>query len=114
MRGLFPDIPENAVRALLAATDYTAGQLDFAFKAGQGYRLDSIERLTRPDGEVITGGSAFNIKAESIRLGDFSRSEMEALYAQHTAATGQRFTPEALELAWTSPSTSSTSLPGPR
>jgi hypothetical protein len=59
-------------------------------------------RLTRPDGEVITGGSAFNIKAESIRLGDFSRAEMEALYAQHTAATGQRFTPEAIELAWTS------------
>jgi type II secretory pathway predicted ATPase ExeA len=59
-------------------------------------------RLTRPDGEVITGGSAFNIKAESIRLGDFSRAEMEALYAQHTASTGQIFTPEALELAWTS------------
>ncbi|MCU0753818.1 MAG: hypothetical protein MUE46_01680 [Xanthomonadales bacterium] len=59
-------------------------------------------RMTRPDGEVITGGSAFNIKAESIRLGDFSRGEMEALYAQHTAATGQVFTPEALELAWTS------------
>ncbi len=59
-------------------------------------------RLTRPDGEVITGGSAFNIKAESIRLGDFSRAELEALYAQHTAATGQVFTPEAPELAWTS------------
>ncbi len=59
-------------------------------------------RMTRPDGEVITDGSAFNIKAESIRLGDFSRAEMEALYAQHTAATGQRFTPEAIELAWTS------------
>jgi hypothetical protein len=27
---------------------------------------------------------------------------VEALYAQHTAATGQRFTPEAIELAWTS------------
>jgi hypothetical protein len=59
-------------------------------------------RMTRPDGEVISGGSAFNIKAESIRLGDFSRAEMEALYAQHTTATGQRFTPEAIELAWTS------------
>jgi hypothetical protein len=59
-------------------------------------------RMTRPDGEVITGGSAFNIKAESIRLGDFSRAELEALYAQHTAATGQVFTAEAIELAWTS------------
>jgi len=59
-------------------------------------------RMTMGDGEVITGGSAFNIKAESLRLGDFSREELEALYAQHTAATGQIFTPQALELAWES------------
>ena len=32
--------------------------------------------------EVITGGSAFNIKAESLRLGDFSRQDLEALYLQ--------------------------------
>ena len=59
-------------------------------------------RMTMGDGEVITGGSAFNIKAESLRLGDFSREELCALYAQHTAATGQMFAPEALELAWQS------------
>lgn len=57
-------------------------------------------RMTMSDGEVITGGSAFNIKAESLRLGNFSREEMLALYAQHTAATGQLFTPEAIEVAW--------------
>ncbi len=59
-------------------------------------------RMTMADGEVITGGSAFNIKAESLRLGDFSRAEMTALYQQHTDATGQSFNDEALELAWTS------------
>ena len=59
-------------------------------------------RMTMSDGEVITGGSAFNIKAESLRLGDFSREELCALYAQHSAATGQMFTLEALELAWQS------------
>ena len=57
-------------------------------------------RMTTSDGEVITGGSAFNIKAESLRLGNFSREELLALYAQHTAATGQQFTPEAIEVAW--------------
>ena len=57
-------------------------------------------RMTMSDGEVITGGSAFNIKAESLRLGNFSREELLALYAQHTAATGQQFTPEAIEVAW--------------
>jgi len=59
-------------------------------------------RMTLPSGEVITGGSAFNIKAESLRLGDFSRAEMDALYDQHTAATGQVFTPQAREVAWES------------
>jgi type II secretory pathway predicted ATPase ExeA len=59
-------------------------------------------RMTMADGEVITGGSAFNIKAESLRLGDFSRAELVALYQQHTDATGQVFTEQALELAWQS------------
>ena len=59
-------------------------------------------RMTMPNGEVITGGSAFNIKAESLRLGDFSHAELVALYQQHTDATGQSFTDDALELAWQS------------
>jgi hypothetical protein len=50
--------------------------------------------------EIITGGSAFNIKAESLRLGDFTRNDLEALYGQHTAATGQAFVAEALAWAW--------------
>ncbi|MDG4549542.1 MAG: ATP-binding protein [Candidatus Contendobacter sp.] len=51
--------------------------------------------------EIITGGSAFNVKAESLRLGNFTADDMAALYAEHTAATGQRFTKDALERAWT-------------
>jgi len=50
--------------------------------------------------EIITGGSAFNIKAESFRLGDFSKEEMESLYECHTSETGQKFHDEALDLAW--------------
>ncbi len=50
--------------------------------------------------EVITGGSAFNIKASSLRLGDFARAEVEALLGQHTAETGQAFAPEALDAVW--------------
>ncbi|WP_246156110.1 ATP-binding protein [Thiohalocapsa marina] len=37
----------------------------------------------------VTGGSAFNIKAESLRLGDFSVDEVTALLAEHTIETGQ-------------------------
>ena len=52
---------------------------------------------------VVLGGSAFNIKAESIRLKDFSYDEVAALYRQHTEETGQVFAPEAIERAfyWT-------------
>ncbi|KAK3604921.1 hypothetical protein CHS0354_000584 [Potamilus streckersoni] len=50
--------------------------------------------------EIITGGSAFNIKADSIRLGNFSKEEVNELYQQHTDETGQVFTEEARELAW--------------
>ncbi len=41
--------------------------------------------------EIITGGSAFNIKAESLRLGNLSREETIALWQQHTTETGQTF-----------------------
>ena len=47
--------------------------------------------------EIIAGGSAFNIKAESLRLGDFSEDEVRALIEQHTEETGQTFAAEALD-----------------
>ena len=49
---------------------------------------------------VVTGGSAFNVKAKSLRLGDFSRDDVLALLGQHTAETGQAFTAGALALVW--------------
>ena len=59
------------------------------------YRIHSSAERT-----VITGGSAFNIKARSLRLGDFSETQVRALLAQHTEETGQAFTPNALEAVW--------------
>jgi hypothetical protein len=59
------------------------------------YRIHSDKEKT-----IITGGSAFNIKAESLRLGDFTQTEMRMLYQQHTDETGQIFLPETLDLAW--------------
>ncbi len=41
--------------------------------------------------EVFTEGSPFNINSESLRLGDFSQEDIQALYTQHTQETGQRF-----------------------
>jgi len=48
-------------------------------------------RIHDGDNQIITGGSAFNIKSESLRLGNFSHEDVVALYAQHTEATGQIF-----------------------
>ncbi|MEM8526110.1 MAG: AAA-like domain-containing protein [Bacteroidota bacterium] len=50
--------------------------------------------------EIITGGSAFNIKAESLRLANFSKAQIAQLYQQHTDATGQIFEEGILDLAW--------------
>ena len=60
------------------------------------YRIQSTA-----ENALIAGGSAFNIRAESLRLGDFSQDEVFALISQHTAETGQAFTAEALETIWT-------------
>jgi hypothetical protein len=64
-------------------------------------------RILDENGAMLTTGSAFNILAESLRLGNFSREDLDALYAQHTTATGQRFAPEAMdlifELTWGQP-----------
>jgi len=59
------------------------------------YRIHSSKEKA-----IITGGSAFNIKAKSLRLGDFSKEEVFALFRQHTDETGQVFDDEALDLVW--------------
>ena len=58
-------------------------------------------RIVLSNQDIITGGSAFNIKATSLRLGNFSREEIHDLYMQHTAATGQEFDPGCFPLIWT-------------
>jgi hypothetical protein len=50
--------------------------------------------------QVVAGGSAFNIKDESLRLGNFSAEEIGALYRQHTAETGQQFDDGIWPLVW--------------
>ena len=50
---------------------------------------------------IVLGGSAFNISAKSLRLGDFSEQEVESLLSQHTEATGQAFTDSARQDIWT-------------
>ena len=57
-------------------------------------------RIRSSTGEVVAGGSPFNVAAKSLRLGDFSKRETRALLAQHTHETRQRFTLAARKAVW--------------
>jgi hypothetical protein len=59
------------------------------------YRIYSNREKTS-----ITGGSAFNIKAKSLRMGNFSLDEIKLLYEQHTMETGQKFNNDIFPLVW--------------
>jgi hypothetical protein len=59
------------------------------------YRIHSSK-----DKAIITGGSAFNIKAESLHLGDFNKQEIDILYNQHTQETGQEFEQGVIDYVW--------------
>ncbi|WP_027390034.1 AAA-like domain-containing protein [Chrysiogenes arsenatis] len=57
-------------------------------------------RIHTKDQEIITGGSAFNIKAESLRMGSFSFEECKQLYLEHTKETGQVFDEAIFPKLW--------------
>lgn len=57
-------------------------------------------RIVLSNQDIVTGGSAFNIKAESIRMGNFSKAEIHELYMQHTEATGQEFDEACFPMIW--------------
>ena len=54
----------------------------------------------RPDGESLGQVSPFNIIAEDILIPNFTEADIHALYAQHTAETGQRFADGVVEDVW--------------
>lgn len=57
-------------------------------------------RIHTGSGQVVLGGSAFNIKAESLRLGDFTEVEVRSLLGQHVAETGQFISDRAAAAFW--------------
>ena len=59
------------------------------------YRIQSTS-----ENAIIAGGSAFNIRTESLRLGDFTRDEVQLLLTQHTETTGQIFAENAQNVIW--------------
>ena len=85
LRAGYPDRPQHYPQSVILC-----GVRDV-----RDYRIHSTA-----ENAIIAGGSAFNIRAKSLRLGDFTADDMRVLLAQHTAATGQAFTEEALDEVW--------------
>jgi len=74
---------------------------------GFPYSLGLIGMRDVRDYKVKSGGSdrlntasPFNIKVASLTMGNFSFEDVKNLYQQHTDATGQIFTPEAVNHAF--------------
>ncbi len=57
-------------------------------------------RIVLSNQDIVTGGSAFNIKAESLHLGNFTPEEVRQLYQQHTDETGQEFDEACFPMIW--------------
>ncbi len=54
----------------------------------------------RPGRDTLGSASPFNIAAKALTLHNFTGAEVGALYAQHSADTGQAFPPEAVARAF--------------
>ena len=54
----------------------------------------------RSDGQSLGQVSPFNIIAEDLLIPNFTEADIAALYAQHTAATGQRFADGVVDDVW--------------
>jgi hypothetical protein len=76
-------------------TDFPISIILCGVRDVRDYRIHSSKTK-----EIITGGSAFNIKAESLRLENFTKADIKDLYGQHTKATGQAFEKGVLDLVW--------------
>ncbi|MCK4766398.1 MAG: AAA-like domain-containing protein [Candidatus Aminicenantes bacterium] len=55
---------------------------------------------SKKEKDIVTGGSAFNVKAKSLRMGIFTAAEINTLYKQHTKETGQEFSDDVFPLVW--------------
>ena len=57
-------------------------------------------RIRSSSGEIVLGGSALSIKAESLSLGDFSKGEVRDLLGQHAEESGQAISDGAMAEVW--------------
>ena len=59
--------------------------------------IRDMKAKVRPHSDTLGSKSPFNIISKDFSLRNFTEDEVRELYAQHTAATGQRFAPEVFD-----------------
>ena len=119
LRAWCASLPQTAVVLLLDEADTVTGpalvsflrQLRAGFAdRGPGRFPVSIALIGMRDlrdyvaaakgGDAVNPGSPFNVKSDSLTLRNLTADEIGALYAQHSADTGQVFCQDALSRAW--------------
>ena len=90
----------SVLRQLRARYDLRPGQFPQSVILCGVRDVRDYQIYSSREGTNVKGGSAFNVKAESLRLGDFSEAELRELLAQYTAERGQAFEAGAVERIW--------------
>lgn len=62
--------------------------------------IRDMKAKVRPHSDTLGSKSPFNVISEDFTLRNFTEDEVRELYAQHTAATGQMFEPDAVAEAY--------------
>ncbi len=89
----------SVLRQLRAGHKYRPGGFPWSL-ALVGLRDVRDYKVAAGGSDSLHTASPFNIKVESLTMRSFTADEVAALYAQHTAETGQRFEGEAVTRAF--------------
>jgi type II secretory pathway predicted ATPase ExeA len=98
-------LDERPLVLVLDNADGLVGPANASFLTQLRHAHVARSRASLPASVVLVGQRQvrhcfFNITAEATTIGLFTETEVEELLGQHTAATGQRFEPEAVRRIW--------------
>ncbi len=85
------------LRAVYLARDVRPAPHAVVLSGVRAVRDYQVSGDAQPAVSWLGSASPFNVTVEDVTLPAFTRADVEALVAQHTAETGQRFEPDAID-----------------